>query len=223
MGSEPGVERKAVVARPPGVPLERDQRVAVLQGRPDGGDQRRKALAAGEVAHALDQHPGEPLAAAASAHHRDHGREHVRLRPRAVAEPGLEDVVDAARQPFGLACRHRARVADDEVLFLVPEDELEVRQLLAELPPVPDGDLAVAHELREGVLHLARPRREVRALRVREQAHDGHPSEVSSRRGASAGRRGSGRARTRRRSPHGEGLRQSAARRARGGMDTRRE
>jgi hypothetical protein len=62
---------------------------------------------------------------------------------------------------------------DDDVAIVVPEHELQIRQLMSKSAPVPERDFAVAEEGGERVLDLSRARGEVRPLGVRERAHDG--------------------------------------------------
>ena len=133
-------------------------------------------MRAGEAAHRLDELRRETLALAAAVDHGDHRREHVGLRPSALAEPRLEHVVDPARQALGHPRGNGPRMADDGVALLVPEHELQLGQLGAQEVPVAQGDLAVAHERRHRVLDLARARGEIGAFGVREGA-DGGPAQ----------------------------------------------
>ena len=174
MHAEPRVERKAVVASPRRVALHRDQRVALLPRRTDGCDERGKAVAAREVAHRADQERREPLALAFPVDDRHGRRQDVRLRPVAVAEPRLEHVVHTGGQPVCGPRGNRAAVADDNVALLVPQHELQLRQLRAQAMPVPHRHLAVAHERGHRVLDLARARGEVGALGVGEHVQGGH-------------------------------------------------
>src|SRR4029079_19521730 len=114
----PRIEREAVLPRPPGVTLHRDERVALLPRRPDGRDERRIPMLAGEAAHRLDEMRRETLTLAAAVDHGDHRGEDVGLRPSTLAEPCLEHVVDPTREPFGHPRGNGARMADDGVALL---------------------------------------------------------------------------------------------------------
>ena len=64
MEPDPGVERQAVVARPRRVALDRRQRIALLVGRPDAGDDRGQAVGPGVRAHRLEDDPAVAVALA---------------------------------------------------------------------------------------------------------------------------------------------------------------
>src|SRR5437764_3019118 len=73
-----------------------------------------------------------------------------------------------------MAGGQRAGVADEAVRLIVPEHQLQLRKLFAQLAPMAQERLAVAEVLGERVLDLAGARSEVGALRVREHPHGGH-------------------------------------------------
>ena len=87
---------------------------------------------------------------------------------------------------------------DDDVVLVVPQHELQLRQLGAQLVPVPEGHLAVAHERGHRVLDLAGARGEIRPLGIRERAHGATPRPGSGRARSPRGRSGPRAARRRR-------------------------
>jgi hypothetical protein len=139
--AQPRVEEQPVVPAPFDVPLDRGERIAVLEARAHRRDEVPVALE-GEAAHVLEHQAGKPSPLAVRV---DQDRQGTEPIGRAALEAAAERVPPARGHPAG-----GDRVSLGEQLAVVDENELKLRPLLVQAPPVCVGDRVVEDDLGPG-------------------------------------------------------------------------
>src|ERR1700685_3160475 len=133
----PGIERQAVTATPPGVLIDRDERVLIFPAGPDRGNQRAEARIARREGHGLQDQPAEAMPLPVPLHlggkRRHRGRRRLlRYRPQAHGVDPRGQVVQRSVPPE----RYRPAAPDDAFDGTVIDEHLKPRELREKLPEV---------------------------------------------------------------------------------------